>query len=64
MTNITEKIKLSLSKRQRSEKRFKFLGFIGISFAILFLIIILYSIFSQGLSPRAPKIKCDSLKVK
>lgn len=50
MTNITEKIKLSLSKRQRSEKRFKFLGFIGISFAILFLIIILYSIFSQGQS--------------
>ena len=50
MTNITEKIKLSLSKRQRSEKRFKFLGFIGISFAIIFLIIILYSIFSQGQS--------------
>ncbi len=50
MNNITEKIKLSLSKRQRSEKRFKFLGFIGISFAILFLIIILYSIFSQGQS--------------
>ena len=48
MNNNLDKVKLSLLKRRRSEGLFKFYGFAGIICAVLFLIIILYSVISQG----------------
>ena len=48
MNNNLDKVKLSLLKRRRSEGLFKFYGFAGIICAVSFLIIILYSVISQG----------------
>ena len=48
MNNNLDKVKLSLLKRRRSEDLFKFYGFAGIICAVLFLILILYSVISQG----------------
>ena len=48
MNSNLDKVKLSLIKRKREETLFRFYGLIGIISAILFLIIILYSVISQG----------------
>ena len=48
MNSNLDKVKLSLIKRKRQEALFRFYGLIGIISAILFLIIILYSVISQG----------------
>ena len=48
MSEVTGLIKKSLKKRKRSEKIFKFCSILGISSAILFLIIILSSVFLEG----------------
>ena len=48
IASLVDKVKLSLIKRKREEALFKFYGLIGIISAILFLIIILYSVISQG----------------
>ena len=48
MNNNLEKVKSSLIKRKRSENLFKFYGFSGIVCATFFLVMILYSVISQG----------------
>ena len=48
MNSNLDKVKLSLIKRKREEALFRFYGLVGIISAILFLIIILYSVISQG----------------
>ena len=48
MTNNLDRVELSLVGRKRSERLFKFYGFLGILIAFLFLITILYSVISQG----------------
>ena len=48
MSEVTDLIKKSLKKRKRGEKIFKFYSILGISSAILFLIIILSSVFLEG----------------
>ena len=48
MNNNLEKVKSSLIKRKRSENLFKFYGFSGIVCATFFLVVILYSVISQG----------------
>ena len=48
MNSNLDKVKLSLIKRKKEETLFRFYGLIGIITAILFLIIILYSVISQG----------------
>jgi len=48
MNSNLNKVKLSLIKRKRNESLFKFYGLAGIIFALLFLIMILYSVISQG----------------
>ena len=48
MTNNLGRVELSLVGRKRSERLFKFYGFLGILIAFLFLITILYSVISQG----------------
>lgn len=48
MSEISKKIEKSLKKRHESEKNFKYFGLSGIIIAILFLVIILSSIFSTG----------------
>ena len=40
----------NIAKRNASEKRFKFYGVLAVSFAIAFLTILLFNIFSSGLS--------------
>ena len=42
MTNNLDRVELSLVGRKRSERLFKFYGFLGILIAFLFLITILY----------------------
>ncbi|MAI02765.1 MAG: phosphate ABC transporter, permease protein PstA [Rickettsiales bacterium] len=48
MSEISKKIEKSLKKRHESEKNFKYFGLSGIIIAILFLVIILSSIFATG----------------
>ena len=48
MNSNLDRVKLSLIKRKRQEALFRFYGLVGIISAILFLIIILYSVISQG----------------
>lgn len=48
MNNNLEKVKSSLIKRKRSENLFKFYGLSGIVCATFFLVMILYSVISQG----------------
>ena len=48
MTNVTKLIQASLKKRHNAEKRFQFYGIMGITLAVLFLLVILISIFNEG----------------
>ena len=48
MTNVTKLIQASLKKRHNAEKRFQFYGIMGITLAVLFLFVILISIFNEG----------------
>ena len=48
MTKNVDLIRDSLKKRNRSEKNFKLMGFLGIFTSLLFLSVILFSIFNEG----------------
>lgn len=49
MSATTEQVKSTLAKRYAREKRFRAYGFISIAISILFLLILLFDIFSKGL---------------
>ena len=48
MTKNVDLIRDSLKKRNRSEKNFKLMGVLGIFTSLLFLSVILFSIFNEG----------------
>jgi phosphate transport system permease protein len=48
-TTITEKVRAGLSKRYAREKRFRAYGLISISLSLMFLVLLMFNIFSKGL---------------
>ena len=44
----------NISSRNHSEKRFQFYGKVAVTLAISFLVILLYNIFSTGISAEIP----------
>jgi len=48
-TTITEKVRASLGKRYAREKRFRAYGFISIALSLMFLVLLMFNIFSKGL---------------
>jgi phosphate transport system permease protein len=48
-TTITEKVRASLGRRYASEKRFRAYGFISIALSLMFLVLLMFNIFSKGL---------------
>jgi phosphate transport system permease protein len=49
MSTITEKVRAGLGKRYAREKRFRAYGLISISLSLLFLVLLMFNIFSKGL---------------
>lgn len=48
-TTITDKVRAGLGKRYAREKRFRAYGMISISLSLLFLVLLMFNIFSKGL---------------
>lgn len=49
MSTITEKVRSGLGRRYAREKRFRAYGIVSISLSILFLLLLMFNIFSKGL---------------